>query len=943
MRAEACAAAQRVGLHCESVGTRPELHEAFVWLHLSQYTTSPIPVLMRQEHCKATVPHAVWKHGRARTRVRDNSPTRVMRESAAMPSGDSELREWVVGRRVVTPESLAIAEGRATVLSISLFEALIECGACSEWELCGLRAEQLGLPLVDIQRDSPAQGIARTIPTEIQIELGAVPLRVERGMLVVASASGLDGASLERLRDLTGYRVRAVLAPPSQVKQFLIQETGWLQPPRDATSQRSTPTATVNPRPLSAAIRRLLTEAAEERATDIHLKPEASGLRVRFRIGGRIRSRVSLGLAIGPEDLRSLKASAGLDHARSDTLQEGAVTLLLGDDECRLRVSTYPSTAGEGFYLRFVAGTDRVRPASDLGLSAELQKFVEELPQRETGLVVIAGLQGSGKTTTFYSIVSMLLAAGREVATVEESVESFVPGAVQMEGAAVGSLQALLELEGGVVGVGALRDNDTCNRVVEAARTRLVLVCVDAADGVGGIWRMLQMGAPSDQLAEVFLGAIGQCLAGRVCKACAKPDRLEPAIQWALQRNFGGLSYSHFRRGAGCTLCEMSGLDGSVGIYELVKSHESLRELIRSADPQAEGTAARQRLRRQEAALKNDAFNKAVRGVISLEELARLGLGVPELLQIARRGRDAFNVLRIGRRIGRSKQSGKAAAAQAEPVRKLVPIAPPRPSVAESGRNRAAIAGACGVLAMALMGAIGSTIEAPHPVDSAAVAATQVSPPPIQEDWSKPATRNVRNPVPDIPEMTPADNPRGATAKKPAPGERRPGVVLAARNPATATSGGLFPKAAPFDNIPRGDGEAEQIRAVLEIGSHGDFYVDETIPFRFTVRNSGKAESTLRFAAGVPMEIQVIQGDELIWSSAANRPTALTAPPLTLLPGGDHSEQSTWDQRALDGRKVKPGVYSARGVLYGDSKWNAVTTPKQDFEIFWRPPGARRR
>ena len=375
--------------------------------------------------------------------------------------------------------------------------------------------------------------------------------------------------------------------------------------------------------PVIRLINGLIAEAARLGASDVHLEPYDSALRVRFRVDGVMREAAELPARIAPLLVSRVKVMARLDIAERRIPQDGRISLAMGARALDVRVSTLPARGGERVVLRLLDKSRGALSLAELGMPSSVRAAYEHSLRVPHGIVLVTGPTGSGKTTTLYSGLAVLNDGSRNILTVEDPVEYAIDGIGQTQvNARVGmsfaaGLRAILRQDPDVVMVGEIRDTETAQIAVQASLTgHLVLSTVHTNDAVGAITRLRDMGIEPFLLASSVRLILAQRLVRRLCPDCRAP--IDPAAAAALPgRGFEAPGW----RAVGCPACKHSGYAGRIGLYEAVAVDDTLRRLIgANADETALADAAFARAPR----LLDAARDAVMRGDTTLEEAFRV-------------------------------------------------------------------------------------------------------------------------------------------------------------------------------------------------------------------------------------------------------------------------------------------------------------------------------
>jgi general secretion pathway protein E len=363
--------------------------------------------------------------------------------------------------------------------------------------------------------------------------------------------------------------------------------------------------------PIIRMLNALLTQAANDGASDIHIEPYERSSAVRFRIDGALREVVQPNKALHAALISRLKIMAELDIAEKRLPQDGRISLRIGGRAVDVRVSTLPGAHGERAVLRLLDKTDARFDLKKLGMSADVLSTFERLVRQPHGIVLVTGPTGSGKTTTLYAALSRMDTATSNVLTVEDPIEYELAGIGQtqvnprIELTFAKALRAILRQDPDVIMIGEIRDYETAQIAIQASLTgHLVLATVHTNDAVSSVTRLIDMGVEPYLLSSSLLGVLAQRLVRKLCPQCRRQDATG---RW---------------RPVGCSACGESGYKGRTGVYELMVADERLRGHIHSRAPDSELLAAA-----RAAGLKpmrDDGERLVAEGVTSTEEVLRV-------------------------------------------------------------------------------------------------------------------------------------------------------------------------------------------------------------------------------------------------------------------------------------------------------------------------------
>jgi general secretion pathway protein E len=474
-----------------------------------------------------------------------------------------------------------------------------------------------------------------------------IPIAQENEGLVVAVADPFDTTLRETLQDVLRrpfvYAVttkRDILAVADRVfglRSSIKQASSELgaQSPTQALVQivqlrSNEELASSNDEHVVAAVDFLLNYAFEQRSSDIHLEPRANDAVVRFRIDGILHDIESYPPAVHAAIISRVKVMARLDIAERRRPQDGRIKTQRGTSEVEMRVSSLPTAYGEKVVIRVLDPSILHADLQDLGFASHERELYEKWITAPSGLILVTGPTGSGKTTTLYSTLRYLAGPEVNITTVEEPIEMVDPRFMQVQVQRkidvtfATALRAILRQDPDIIMVGEIRDAETAAMAVQAALTgHLVLSTVHTRDAAGAVTRLAELGVERFLLSSVLRGVLAQRLLRRICSHCAAEGTLTPD-----QVNALGIKVPVERRerlkvrwGEGCVECRHTGLYGRTGVFELLNVGRRVRDLIKKGEDAAE-IARGAKVEGMES-LRESALRRLAEGLTTYEEVVR--------------------------------------------------------------------------------------------------------------------------------------------------------------------------------------------------------------------------------------------------------------------------------------------------------------------------------
>jgi general secretion pathway protein E len=486
-------------------------------------------------------------------------------------------------------------------------------------------------------------GFVRALPYHFAKAKGILAARQIGDTVELWVRPGVTASAISEARRVLGAPVRAVMLTPELFERRLAQlytrdggraedlmddisDSVDLKSLADGLPEITDLLEAEDDAPVIRFINVLLTQAQQERASDIHIEVFEGRSLVRFRIDGTLRDVLEPPRGLHTALVSRVKVMASLDIAEKRLPQDGRITLRIAGHPVDVRVSTLPTGHGERVVLRLLDKEKGRLELGNLGMNEATRDKVDHLIRQAHGIVLVTGPTGSGKTTTLYAALSRLDADKLNIMTVEDPIEYDLDGigqtqvnpAIDMTFAR--ALRAILRQDPDVVMIGEIRDLETARIAVQASLTgHLVLATLHTNDAPGAVTRLIDMGVEPFLLASSLLGVLAQRLVRRLCPSCRKPVPLTATEQAQLPAYYRDRTVY---TAVGCPQCKGSGYRGRSGIYELLVVDEELRHLVH--DGAAEATLRDHAIKHGMRVLREDGLRWVSQGDTSIEELLRV-------------------------------------------------------------------------------------------------------------------------------------------------------------------------------------------------------------------------------------------------------------------------------------------------------------------------------
>ena len=521
------------------------------------------------------------------------------------------LGDMLVNRGLITEEQLSVAlsHQQESGGSRRLGEVLVELRMLGERDFLEALAQQFGIPLVDLRQVVPEPDALLCLPETLVRAETVLPVKIHDGSLIVAISVEPVRELISQLNTTAKMPIRLVLALNDDIRLAIDRAYSALKGLEQYASVFDADKAAViaeddsatkidENAPVVQVVTRILTQAVRSRASDVHIEPQDNAVRVRFRVDGALYDAVTLPEGIAQALVSRIKIMAEMNIVERRRSQDGQFEVTVDSRTLDVRVATTATIWGEKVVMRLLEKSKSLLELSRLGMPPDTREEFSALIRSPYGMVICAGPTGSGKTTTLYAALSEINDSERNLTTIEDPVEYVIPSINQIqinEQAGVtfaGGLKAILRQDPDVILVGEIRDVETARIAVQSALTgHFVLSSIHAIDSTAALHRFLDMGIESFLIASSVLAVVAQRLLRRICSACRAPYT-PGADEIALYKSFGGQYKEQWFHGAGCNFCAHTGYADRVGVYELLRVNEDIRELIVKEAAQDELRAA---------------------------------------------------------------------------------------------------------------------------------------------------------------------------------------------------------------------------------------------------------------------------------------------------------------------------------------------------------------
>ena len=564
--------------------------------------------------------------------------------------------DFLVGLGVITADQFKKASQEQKQKGERLEQAIVRLGYAKEELALQCLADYFNLPFVDLDTYLIDERIVKTISEEMARRHTLIPLFKIGSALTVAMTNPLNLLALDEVRNKVKTDVEIAISTDKKIKKAIEQHYGataatlentlqhLMKGNRVGSTQESSdykkshelafkdlPTGPMEDAPAARMLDLVMIQAIRDRASDIHFEPDEKALRVRFRIDGFLYESLTLPKPIHPALTSRIKILAEMDIAETRLPQDGNFNVKLEKRGFEIRVSTFPTIYGENVVLRILDQTSTLFKLEDLGFSEEVLNHFKQLVRKTSGIILVTGPTGSGKTTTLYALLNMINSKDKNIITIEDPVEYRLALIRQTQinpkagiNFATG-LRSILRQDPDIIMIGEVRDLETSEIAMQAALTgHLGLSTLHTNDAPEAINRLVDIGVEPYLISSSVIGVLAQRLIRTICPDCKTPYQVDPKVMNDLGEDVTKSKEPlTLYRGRGCKNCKHSGYWGRSGVFELLLVNEEIKKLIsEKASTQVIRDVAKKTAGL--VPLRVDGLRKVLKGITTLDEVDRV-------------------------------------------------------------------------------------------------------------------------------------------------------------------------------------------------------------------------------------------------------------------------------------------------------------------------------
>jgi type IV pilus assembly protein PilB len=541
------------------------------------------------------------------------------------------LGDLLVETNILTNEQLQQALSEKSN-NQKLGDVLLQKGYITEQQLIEVLEFQLGIPHVSLYRYPFDESLFSVITKDFAKRHYVIPLKKAGSKLHVAMADPMDYFTINDLRLATGFQIEPAIATKDDIircitKYYEVDDyvSDWASSlPKSDVEEVST---LEEDSPIIKLVNQLLQQAVVQRASDIHIDSQETKILIRYRIDGTLRTERVLPKHMQGVLIARIKIMSNLNITEQRIPQDGRMKMNIDMYEIDLRISTLPTIYGEKIVIRILNLNTAINDLGQLGFESSNLEKMNQLIQKQHGIVLITGPTGSGKSSTLYAVLNQLNSEEVNIITVEDPVEYQLEGINQIQvNSNVGltfasGLRSILRQDPNIIMVGEIRDSETADMAIRASITgHLVLSTLHTNDSIGTVTRLIDMGVEPFLIASSLNGVISQRLIRRVCRDCRKEVEASEREKEIFRSR--GMLVKKVYVSKGCPTCNMTGYRGRLAIHEVLVVDDELRHMMMNNQ---EVTNMKELvIKRGMTFLLDDGLRKVQQGITTTEEILRV-------------------------------------------------------------------------------------------------------------------------------------------------------------------------------------------------------------------------------------------------------------------------------------------------------------------------------
>jgi type IV pilus assembly protein PilB len=561
----------------------------------------------------------------------------------------SNLTVRLIKEKIVTKDQLLAIRQKCNTEKRPVQDLLIEAGYLKEESLFEFAQKVFSDGLVDLDQIVIDRELIKLIPIEKVNYYGVFPVQKEKDILVLAMSDPSDVMVRDNLNFITDLTIKPLLCKVSQIRKYIkkyyrsqdtvheILKTTISDTPTQLISDERLSNdeiidlAKANPDEVSfiRLVNKIIHDAIERRASDIHIEPQAEVTDVRYRIDGYLTSVIKVPRELHPRLTARIKILGKLDIAEQKKVQEGRIKVMMSGKEIDLRISVIPIFYGEKIVMRILAGNNAQFDLDKIGMEPDELETYKNAIHKTQGVILVTGPTGSGKTTTLYSTLQYIKNETMNIVTIEDPIECLIEGVNQLQlnrfkdVTFTNGLRSILRQDPDVILVGEIRDKETAEIAFRAALTgHLVFSTLHTNNAASSITRLLDIGLEPYLISSSIILFVAQRLVRLICPECREEYVPDDKTLRKFSHYLKTINIKKFYKGKGCDYCNSSGFYGRISIFEILKVTEKIKALI--FNRASEDTILKEAVNSGMRTLVKSGVKKVAAGLTTLEEIAKV-------------------------------------------------------------------------------------------------------------------------------------------------------------------------------------------------------------------------------------------------------------------------------------------------------------------------------
>jgi len=550
---------------------------------------------------------------------------------------NKKLGELLIDAKLITKDKLNEILLLQKQSGKKIGEILIDENILSESQMIEVLEFQLGVPHVALDKYHIDPDIPKLIHENLARRHLLIPIKKDRGKLVVAMNDPLNIFAIDDIKIFTGFNVEPVIATKEDILTAIdrfyekvsaekaLEEFTESYTYEDVDEVDEAALSGINNAPVVKLVNSIILQAIKLRASDIHIEPYERQLRVRFRVDGDLQEHMTPAKSSHSAIVTRIKIMGKMDIAEKRIPQDGRVEMEIEGRSIDMRISMLPTVYGEKIVIRLLDRSGNVMTKTQLGFTSENMKVFERLIKHPHGIILVTGPTGSGKSTTLYAALMEINDLSKNIITVEDPVEYRLNGVNQSQVnnkaglTFANGLRSILRQDPDIIMIGEIRDAETAQIAVRAAITgHLVLSTIHTNDTASTVARLVDMGIEPYLISSSLVGVVAQRLVKRICESCKTAYEPNDMERKRIHINNVQMIY----KGKGCIACNHTGYRGRIAIHEIMPITQDLKSLIDQKE--SIDVLRRKSIEEGMITLRVNCTELVVRGITTMEELLKV-------------------------------------------------------------------------------------------------------------------------------------------------------------------------------------------------------------------------------------------------------------------------------------------------------------------------------